>query len=521
MTISNFVGNIPEIYQPIYGYSEYKIKASRSCADRLTAIEAVYKKLEHKLGHPLRVLDLGCAQGFFCFNIAAFGATVVGIDRDRSNISLCNAIAQENPSLSVSFIQAEIVDFVTTLESFQFDIILGLSVFHHLCNENGVPMVCGMLEDMAKKTSVILLELALNIEPLQWAASLPALFSDVLQGVAFFHVIDEFPTHLSETRRPLVFASNQYLYLGGEIQKFDRYSTSSHSLCMGHDNGRRYYFVNNKLVKISRLSGVYAEKNLREHEMEVGFLAGNTRFHYAPKLHDFGKNPYEAWLIREMLPGILLSDLVLSGGRFDVDSVIENVLADLIFLENQGLFHQDLRLWNIVISPDAGVYIIDYGSIGRDVTDIDWPRNIYLSFILLVHEICGVAPLAPYPSRALAMTGRGLPARYSNWVGAIWSRSMSDWSFKNFENWLSNDAADGKGQCFPFESHLLWMKVVEEYTERHLHYLAAKGKQAEEKLVAKTSELDAKWNRMEATLKPLSPLIRLWKFTIRRLFANP
>lgn len=68
------VETLPEFYQPIYGHIEqWKNKPLRNCEDRLPDIERVYDALSLELKRPLRVLDLGCAQGFFSFNIAHKG----------------------------------------------------------------------------------------------------------------------------------------------------------------------------------------------------------------------------------------------------------------------------------------------------------------------------------------------------------------------------------------------------------------------------------------------------------------
>ena len=64
---------LPEFYQPIYGHKEWDNKPLRNCEDLLSDIEKVYEHLSNELKRPLRVLDLGCAQGFFSFNIAHKG----------------------------------------------------------------------------------------------------------------------------------------------------------------------------------------------------------------------------------------------------------------------------------------------------------------------------------------------------------------------------------------------------------------------------------------------------------------
>ncbi|WMQ73331.1 MAG: Ubiquinone biosynthesis O-methyltransferase, mitochondrial [Sodalis sp.] len=74
-------------------------------------------------------MDLGCAQGFFCLSLAERGDTVKGIDLQDENISVCCALADENPQVDASF---------DAPESDQYDMAIGLSVFHHIVHRHGV-----------------------------------------------------------------------------------------------------------------------------------------------------------------------------------------------------------------------------------------------------------------------------------------------------------------------------------------------------------------------------------------------
>ena len=62
--IAELVSRLPEVYQPVWGHPELSTAVSRGCEDRLIHIAAIYRGLEAQLERPLRVLDLGCAQGF-------------------------------------------------------------------------------------------------------------------------------------------------------------------------------------------------------------------------------------------------------------------------------------------------------------------------------------------------------------------------------------------------------------------------------------------------------------------------
>ena len=84
--IEQLVSELPEIYQTIFGHPQWNADAARDCNQRLLHIKQHYDQLSEALGRPLRVLDLGCAQGFFSLSLAGYGATVKGIDFQQQNI---------------------------------------------------------------------------------------------------------------------------------------------------------------------------------------------------------------------------------------------------------------------------------------------------------------------------------------------------------------------------------------------------------------------------------------------------
>ena len=91
IALSKLVADLPEIYQPIYSHEELSINVSRQCADRLEKIMTIHDALKGVLGRPLRVLDLGRAQGFIGLSLSARGAVVRGVDFLDKNIAVCKA----------------------------------------------------------------------------------------------------------------------------------------------------------------------------------------------------------------------------------------------------------------------------------------------------------------------------------------------------------------------------------------------------------------------------------------------
>ena len=108
--IAAAVAALPERYQPIFGHPEMDDGPSRACVDRLAEVERVVDALRESLGRPVRVLDLGCAQGFFAFSLASRGVEVTGVDRLARTSSSVVRLPASTPDLPVQFIQADAAD---------------------------------------------------------------------------------------------------------------------------------------------------------------------------------------------------------------------------------------------------------------------------------------------------------------------------------------------------------------------------------------------------------------------------
>jgi O-antigen chain-terminating methyltransferase len=139
MKTEKAVRNLPEVYQPIFGRPDLSKEVSRESTQRLIKIEETYSRLLSSAGKPLRVLDLGCAQGYMSFSLAELGAEVVGMDFLQENIDVCNALAEENRHLNIQFQKGDIVTEAPKVKPGDFDLIIGLSVWHHVIYSHGLP----------------------------------------------------------------------------------------------------------------------------------------------------------------------------------------------------------------------------------------------------------------------------------------------------------------------------------------------------------------------------------------------
>lgn len=467
--LAELVSRLPEIYQPIYGHPELSGQPSRPSHDRWEEIRRLHGALAEKLGRPVRVLDLGCSQGFFSLALAEAGAIVHGVDYNEANIAVCQALAAEHLALRVSFAVGKVEEVLAQMQPGEFDLVLGLSVFHHLNQEHGHEAVTRLLAACAPKIVCGLFELALASEPVYWAPAQPSRPHAILEGFEFVHTLSLHGTHLSEVQRPLVVASSRIWYLDGELEPYDICRTVSHHLAADNFRGSRKYFLNGRRVaKVFSLETLphLVEANRAELKAEAAFLMAHGSLIPSARLAGHGENSTEAWLVREQLAGTILSDLLAQQQPVDPDRIIRETLDQLCALEAAGLYHTDLRAWNILMAEDGGVQLIDYGSISNQKEDVVWPHDLFLAFWIFVREVATGQLESPIPLRQPFISPFNLPEPWQAWARRIWARPTGTWSFRLFRELLKAPEAHPVEALDPSAASL-WMGAM----ERHLDLL--------------------------------------------------
>ncbi len=411
-TVAELVAALPELYQPIFGHPEFQ-GASRMTEDRVALIRQAAKALAERLGRPLRVLDLGCAQGYVSLSLATDGAKVTGIDSLPQNVAVARALAAENPGLAAAFEEGTIEDAIAALEPGAFDLVLGLSVFHHIAHQRGLEAAVGLIAKAAQTTEAGIYELALASEPVHWAVSLPEDHEAFLASYPFVHELARFPTHLSELDRPLCFASAKHWWFGGECRSFDRWTAKSHPLVgVNHAGTRRYFFGEGYLAKRFRLIGPLSEPNQTELQRESSVLAAHGQALTYPALIESGTSIDEAWLVRELTPGELLIDVIAEARDFDADRVIRDILQQLASLQELGLFHNDVTVWNVILTPDGNARLIDFGAISHSMLNCTWPEDLTHALVGFVHAVVTREPARVNPIRRPYISTASLPDQY-------------------------------------------------------------------------------------------------------------
>lgn len=466
--LDELIAKLPEKYQTIFGHPEWDDEVSRDCNARLPFIEKYYDNLSSCLGRPLRVLDLGCAQGFFSLNLASKGAEVHGLDFLAENIDVCRALADENPAFKAEFSVGKIEEFIEEIQPGQYDMAIGLSVFHHLVHALGLEKVKALLERLADVTEAFIVELALQEEPLYWGPSLPEDPTEHIQQCAFYKLIARFDTHLSNISRPMYIVSNKRLILGEFNQPFDSWRSRPHAAAgFPHQNTRRYYFGENYIAKLYQLpqGRVHLQnqtaRNREELQNAHDFLSKPAVGIAVPHVLSFGIEEEDGWLVTSILPGMLLNDFLATNKKINVDELISSVLEQLTALEKQKLYHDDLRSWNILYDQDTNKYhLIDYGSISHDKKDCDWPFNVFQAFFIFINDIL----LPQYKKdafwRSAAINPFSLPKEYANWLCAVWKQPVSELSFELISSYFND-----KAQLPDFEESItsmdLWARAQE------------------------------------------------------------
>lgn len=503
--IEALVAALPEKYQPIYGMPGLSDGSSRSCEDRLGRIQEIASALEAELGRPLRVLDLGSAQGFFSLNLAARGYSVRGIDFLQQNVDVCRELARLHGLDNARFECGLIEDAIGGLMADQYDLVLGLSVFHHLVHQHGLSLVVALVTALAQKVRVGIYELALREEPLYWAPSQPEDPAGLLGGYAFERVLSVQGTHLSGIARPLYFASNRYWYLGGQLRPFDAWRQEPHGYAMGsHQGTRRYYFGNGVMAKRLSLGNAdLTAPNLAEYRNEVAFLAaGGAEGFRAPALLFHENDGRNLWLVREALPGEILSELISRHVAFAYEPVIDGLLDQLVALEAAGLYHNDVRCWNVLVSDD-GVSLIDYGAISADATDCTWPGNLILAFLITVREVVHSHLVEPFPIRRPQLNVAVLPVRYRNAFIRLFALDRKEWSYRRLREFIRED--DGLPLPVPTWNELV---AVMERGAGRLEEVLASSRQQERDLAGRLEGGVERWRAESARFEAEAVMLR-------------
>lgn len=375
--LSELVNALPVLYQPVYGHHEWDNKAQRSCEDRLPDIKKIYDSLSEKLHRPLRVLDLGCNMAYLSLTICSWGGGVLtAVDSSKKFLEFGEFLSGEHPDFKIKFVNEKIEKFIPTIKDDEYDLVLGLSLFHWVTKQIGFKATQELMNILAEKIPVGLFELAPASEFPE--IKLPKNYREYLKGYFFIRVLNR--TTWSDKRkcaRPLCFASNNYVHFDDlGVLKIDEVPRKDRKHCICGD----------KFIK------VLTSPNQEIPEMaqnEIKFLQELGGSNGLPKLHTTLQETDETgtriFMIRDNIKGRTL----LSKGTENIDSwnAIEQILRWIISLEKRGYYQKDLLCSNFICNEDGKIIPIDYGLMIHDPISHRWPFNLHLTFFGFMNVI--------------------------------------------------------------------------------------------------------------------------------------
>jgi hypothetical protein len=150
-----------------------RLTSARRCDDRLAAIKQHFPPTGHN------ILDVGSNAGYYLFELAKNGYLCHGLERDPDLVCytslMCHAMGVSGVSCECGNLDPSFVERMP-----RYDVILCLSVMHHIILAEGMEIAQSILQQLALKTNrVLFFEMGQSNEiDADWATRLPAMEPD-------------------------------------------------------------------------------------------------------------------------------------------------------------------------------------------------------------------------------------------------------------------------------------------------------------------------------------------------------
>lgn len=326
---------------------------------------------------------------FFSFKAKELGCRVTAIDAEQKAIDICNYIKSEQ-NLDIEFKQEFLdLEYVQKLKDKQYDVIFLLNVMHHVCHNKGWDYAKNILDALAQKCKLLITELAVKKENLYWNKNLPVDYNDWVSAFKFSNTIGWTDVqHLSQQnpkdlKRPLVLCSNEYVLCNGTAFKFDLKINRPFDLLQ--DNPGKNFFLGKELLIKHIIKKFVDEEYLCECEHSISILGKYKDISFFPKLITHENTDDCITIVTQIERAETLYDLIKKNKTLDKNKIILDILDNLIELEKKGLYHNDIRPWNIILNSKNKAVLIDVGAIdtrNNDCFDNKSTHKAYIVFIL-------------------------------------------------------------------------------------------------------------------------------------------
>lgn len=334
-----------EHYQPLYNFGVFKNKkVQRICNDRAEAIYEIIKP--H--GPGAHILDIGCSLGYFSHYFAEREYFVDGIDNNENNIRVCQLLKQVNHGKTQFTATDFSPEFMANVTDFQYDMAFIFSVMHHVVYYKGLEYAQDLMVKTLEKIPVLFIELAVNYEDTDspWKEFLPddelSIF-DKCKDITI-QKIGYFKNHLSDFLRPMYMVQRNTQEFENQSFKVNERKFSSY--INNSFNGCKYYDCEGVYIKKYFLNHCRDREKHIEKEIEnYKKLPPNGFF---PTILSYAKHNDTVTLIFNKLTGDNLHQLLFQGIKLPALSIISKLIKALEFLHDNGIYHNDIRTWNIL-----------------------------------------------------------------------------------------------------------------------------------------------------------------------------
>jgi len=382
-------------YQPLHGYPPIiDEEPQRHCLDRADGILSYLNRMG-----PARVLDVGCSFGYFSYFLTSRNYIVDSIDSDKNCIDICHFLKAYNQNLNnlpkFSAVNFDL-DYIEKIPSDTYEIVLLLSVLHHITSEHGIPYVQDMMRALLEKVPVIITEIALREEevPFPWKDKLPGNPLEIFNKCENFKIdlIGYYPTHLSSVKRPLYAVSLNKIHVNHQDYPLNSRNYIAHE--DAHHYFRAFYESKNHFIKKYTLHNQHDDliaDNDSEIKNEIAVYNKLPKNSYFPALISTELTERSIVVVLSKLPGRTLKNYLESTTQFqDPEKIILSLLEAVRILRKSGYYHNDIRAWNIMLNFDE-VYLYDFGR--ADLEEKESTQVAILWIIFQLHHHCSISYL--------------------------------------------------------------------------------------------------------------------------------